>query len=110
MKSMSMEQALRLIERDHGGCDQSTCTIGVALRHGYAAVAIDSWIGSGSASREFDGVTLPISFEDVTAEAAEMYNDLKHVECECGSVIWEPEWCDYYCDSCGKRAPKGGAA
>lgn len=110
MKRMSLGRAVRLIERDHGGCDSQTCTISVALREGFHVVAVESWIGSGAASKEFDGVELPFSFEDARRESAEMCESVPHVECpHCNAVIWNPKDCNYWCDSCGKQVDRGAA-
>jgi hypothetical protein len=104
MKPMSINQAIKLIDRDHGGCDQHTCTISMAMRNGYHLIAIDSWIGSGAASEEFDGRELPFSFADVQRECALMTRELEHIQCvHCDAVIWLPDDCGYWCDNCGKQ-------
>lgn len=103
-KKMSLSRAVSLIERDHGGCDSNTCTLSVALTNGYHLVAVDSWIGSGAVSKEFDGVTLPLSLKEVREESILMSKELEHVDCpHCDSVLWLPEDCDYWCDNCGKQ-------
>lgn len=110
----NLDRLFQLIQRDHGGCDQSSCTLGVALRNGYALVAIDNWIGSGAADGQFYAEAakgLPYGRADVTAESDLMCREVNHVECPgCNGVIWEPEWCDYACDNCGAQATKPGGA
>lgn len=104
-KQMSNDRAMELIRRDHGGCEDNTCTLGRAIMHGYELVAIDHWIGCGAACSEFNDVHL---FEYDPAEAVmqadEMIRDLGYVECShCDAIIWEvakPDHCQ--CDNCGK--------
>ena len=98
----NIEKALELIERDHGGCDSNTCTISVALRNGYALVAIDSWIGSGAASEDFPS-DLGLIFKQVQKQAEKMCKELPNIECGCGAILWLPEECGYWCDNCGKQ-------
>ncbi len=106
----NIDLLFNLIEDEHGGCDQNSCTLGVALKEGYALVAIDHWIGSGAASGAFNVEAkkgLPFSFKDVQKEHKQMSQDLDHAFCdECNSVVWQPEWCGYQCDSCGHKLPK----
>jgi hypothetical protein len=108
----NIERLLELVQRDHGGCDQNSCTLGVALRHGYELVAIDNWIGCGASDKEFDAEAakgLPFSFKQVQKQLQAMSREVNSVECPgCNGILWEPEWCDYHCDNCGCDIPKPG--
>ena len=102
----NINRAINLIERDHGGCDQNTCTLSVALRHGFDLIAIDHWIGSGAASNDFPN-DLPYTLQDIQSQSKEMRETIVHVDCpHCNAVLWCPEECDYWCDSCNKQIKK----
>jgi hypothetical protein len=102
----NLSLAIEHIERDHGGCDQNTCTMSVALRHGYDLIAIDTWINSGAASPDFPN-RLGYSFMELQKQCAEMTAELEHVQCpKCNAVLWLPDECDYHCDSCGEYIPR----
>lgn len=106
----SIDKLFALIERDHGGCDQNSCTLGVAIRHGYAMVAVDSWIGSGAADEEFHKEAakgLPFSLKEMQAEYELMGREVPQVECpHCNAVLWNPDDCGHWCDSCAKQLPR----
>ena len=104
----NLDLAIEHIERDHGECDSNTCTIGVALRHGFYLVAIDSWAGSGAAAPDFPN-RLGYSRKELQAESKLMCDTIPHVVCpHCNAALWEPEDCGYFCDSCAKRIPQLG--
>lgn len=109
-KTADIDKLFAMIERDHGGCDQSTCTLNIALRHSYAFVAIDSWIGSGAASEDFHDEAekgLPFTLKELQKECEQMCKEVNNIQCNnCSAVLWEPEWCDYHCDNCGNDIPK----
>ena len=107
LKKMSIERAIELIENEHGGCDQNTCTLGVALRYGYDLVAIDHWIGSCAACDEFHNAELDYTNKELTAQSKKMCKELEHIDCpHCDSILWLPDETDYYCDSCARDIPK----
>lgn len=100
-------RCIELIERDHGGCDNTTCGIPVALRYGLPLVALSMWSDSGASDAEFDNNydKLPSShkFLGKTYEKERLeFVKIPHFECKCGSHIYEPEDCGYHCSSCGK--------
>jgi hypothetical protein len=108
-RQADIDRLFTFVQRDHGDCDQSTCTLGVAIRHGYALVAIDHWIGSGAACEDFMSEAakgLPFSLREIKRETAEMIRNLSKIECpECRSIVWDPEWASL-CDDCGHALPK----
>jgi hypothetical protein len=108
--SADHDRLFALVKRDHGGCDQHSCTLGVAIRHGYTLVAIHDWIGCGASDDEFDHEAakgLPFDFDEYRAEVDLMCSEVSRVECPgCNGVVWEPEWCAYHCDNCGCDIPK----
>lgn len=52
-KGASLAKCFAMVERDHGGCDSNTCSLSVAMRHGYQYHAVDLWIGSGAAHDQY---------------------------------------------------------
>lgn len=102
----NLERAISHIDRDHGGCESNTCTMSVALRHGFDLIAIDSWANSGAAAKDFPK-TLGYSNAELQKQCAEMTAEIEHVQCpHCNAVLWLPEECDYFCDSCAKDIPR----
>lgn len=96
------KRAIEHIERDHGGCDENTCTISVALRHGFDLIAIDSWQSSGATSDDWKQVKVP--FKALQKQCAEMTAEIEHIQCEnCNAVLWLPDETDYHCCSCGEQ-------
>ena len=59
-----VDRCFELVNRDHGGCEDNCCDIGLALNHGYDAIAIVQWAGCGSSERDFDSLysKLPKSY------------------------------------------------
>lgn len=105
-RKISIDRALELIERDHGGCDSNTCTLNVALREGFNLIAIDSWLNSGAASSEFDNGVSGYTKAELRAEVKCFVADTPHVTCpHCNSVLWYPDETDYFCDDCLKKIP-----
>ena len=104
-----IEKLFELTERDHGGCDDTTCALGVALAQGYHLIAIESWASSGASDMEFDRLyeKLPITYRlggrQWHLEVKE-FNKIPTAKCGCGSYIYEPEDCNYHCSNCGKQA------
>lgn len=103
-----METCIAHIERDHGGCDQNTCTLSVALRMGYHKVAIDCWIGCGAMAKDFPS-TIPFSLKAISIERKKMIREVPHTNCgNCNALIWLPDEVTnagkLYCDSCGKTS------
>lgn len=99
-----------LLEREHGGCEQNTCTLSVALRNGYWFSAADSFAGSGAASDEFYGLydRMRGYIEAKSRQESDEFCDaVPHVDCpHCNAVLWEPEESGYHCDSCGYDIPR----
>jgi hypothetical protein len=98
-----------LVLKEHGGCDQSTCTIAVALKHGLHSLAIQSFVDSGAASDQLlDAFTNvgPSFQKQVNRELKALWKLPTH-RCDCNAYIYEPEECDYFCDSCGKKSERG---
>lgn len=105
MKRLTIPQAIEQIERDHGGCDQNTCTLSVALRSGFDLIAIHHWDNSGAASQ--DWVRPKYTQKELMAQNKEFCETTPHVDCpRCNAILWLPEECDYHCDSCGKDIPR----
>lgn len=53
-KDELVDKLFSLVERDHGGCNDNSCDIGLALKHGFDAIAINQWAGCGASDSEFD--------------------------------------------------------
>lgn len=102
-----VERLADLIRRDHGGCEDTTCTIATALEHGLALVAFESWGSSGASCADFDRLyaSLPKSYRmggrEYEAERLE-FCKIPAVECRCGAYVYNPDDCGRYCSSCGK--------
>lgn len=102
-----------LVLRDHD-CDQNTCSIAVANREGHSIHALECLLGSGAASEELLEAAEPIPDKDLQAlsryEADSLCKTVPHVDCpHCNAVLWYPEECNYFCDSCARDIPRGGA-
>ncbi len=99
---LSFEKAVKLLERDHGGCDDTTCNLSIAMNNGYWNHALDLWVGSGAASSEFDN--FKVNRKLSRQEANEMCDEVSNMECKhCQSIIWEMEWTNGYCSNCGEE-------
>ena len=109
------DRAYELLEQEHGGCDNTTCNIQVAMSNGYDAHAIDCFAGSGAGSDEFYELLAKVDRKwldkQSRKQAKEMCKAVSHAECsECGATIWELEWVAGHCSSCGhdnKHLEKG---
>ncbi len=106
-----LERLRDLVERDHGGCEDTTCTMATAMRHGHWLVAIETWASSGASDAEFDRLyaVLPATYRffgrAYKAESAE-FCKIPSAECSCGAYVYEPEDVDYHCSNCGKQVPR----
>lgn len=94
-----------LLKSEHiEGCDQNTCDINKAYEHGFSKWAISLFSSTGATSDDFDELynQLPKKFnQDAEKEREEFVESVSHEKCEsCNSVIWDPEECDYFCESC----------
>jgi hypothetical protein len=99
-----MKKLYQLVERDHGGCDQNTCDLSLALRFGYDAIAIERWAGCGASDDEFNELyeKLSPSFKYEYQQQLKEW-DFERVTClNCNAVLWLPEETGYQCDCCGK--------
>jgi len=111
-----LEVLTELYELEHGGCDDSTCSMSVAMEHGYAVHALELWAHCGAASDEFIKIFNALPGNKISQasliEANEICETIAHIECiKCNAVIWEPENLAYKgmvrCESCGDRIPFG---
>lgn len=108
-----IERASELVKRDHGGCDQNTCDLSVALRHGFELVAIERWAGTGASCDEFDLIYDKLGSKFHRDQKAELRKLLKlpAVKCpHCCAFLWLPDECEYYCDSCDNDIPQPAEA
>lgn len=106
-KSYLIKRLADLVQRDHGGCEDTTCTISAALSNGFDLVAIECWAGSGAADAEFYKLhaKLPAKYKmcgKAYSEDAERFNRIPAVGCGCGAYIYEPKIMGFHCSSCGK--------
>lgn len=99
-----------LLETEHGGCDDTTCSIQVAMGQGFDVHAMDCFASSGAASDEFYELwnSLPKRYRDNESrkQAREICKTIKHSECKCGAIVWETDWNESFCSSCGGTATK----
>lgn len=51
-KAVDMSVLEEHFERDHGGCDQDTCSMTVAFNNGYTLHAIECWLSCGATSED----------------------------------------------------------
>jgi len=109
-----LEQLDGLFEAEHGGCDQSTCSMSVAMDHGYSVHAIDCFASSGAASDEFYELLEKLDRKKIdrasTIEANELCKELETADCpHCNAVVWDPQWVTsngkVFCDSCANEFP-----
>jgi len=101
-----IDQAFSLVERDHGGCDDNSCDIGLALAHGYDAIAIVQWSGTGAACNDFKKLfeKLPKSYTKTEYEKQidEFLKEMKSVECPyCNAHCRNNYEIPNHCDCCG---------
>jgi hypothetical protein len=95
-----------LLRREHvEGCDSFTCDINAAYGAGFEQWAIELFSGSGASSPRFDKLydQLGPKFKrDARNEGKSMGEEIPHERCiHCSAIVWDPECCDYSCDSCG---------
>lgn len=48
-----IDRLFELVKRDHGGCDQASCSLAHAIENGEVYIAIHLWDCSGAADTEF---------------------------------------------------------
>lgn len=103
--SQKLERLSELFNEEHGRWDQTTCDMSCAYEHGYDLWSIYLWSQTGAASFEFEELysRLPKYFDRVARNVCdEFINAVSSIECECGTYIYQPEYCDGYCSSCGR--------
>jgi hypothetical protein len=109
-RTHALDKMVELVERDHGGCDNNTCSISVALENGYSMHALEMWSGCGAADDEFNALYFPHArfiAKESRKEASLMCDKIPHVDCpHCNAVLWNPADSDYWCGSCGKTIPR----
>lgn len=104
-----LNKLVELYERDHGGCEDTTCGMHHAMQAGYDLVALERWSGSGAACDEFYDLysTLPKTYKMFGRKHDKQVNEfIKEVPikpCECGAYIYNPDDCDGHCSSCGRQ-------
>jgi hypothetical protein len=108
--SVVVNKLFELVKRDHGGCEDNSCDIGLAIRHGYDAIATVQFSGCGAACVEFDKLysKLPKSYTraEYSAQIDLFLKEMNSVQClKCNA------WCrsefEYptQCDSCLAELP-----
>jgi hypothetical protein len=55
-KTIVYAALFRLVERDHGGCDQEDCSLRQAIEDGDDELAIQLWAYSGAACDRFNRI------------------------------------------------------
>lgn len=101
-----------LYEEEHGGCEESTCSMQVAFEHGYTIHALDCFASSGAASDEYYALwnKIPRKLKDAYSryEAELLCKEISNAECSyCNAVSWQIEYLkntkgEIYCGSCAK--------
>lgn len=98
-----------LFEREHGGCDDTTCDMTVAFDAGYSLWAIYLFSSSGATSDEFNELYERLNkkrFErDARKECNEFVKECPSTECHhCNSYIYhyEANQTHFHCSNCGK--------
>ena len=103
----TLERPEELLIEEHGGCDNTTCSIQVAHSNGYLIHALDCFAGSGAASEHFYELfnSLPKSYVELNSrrEANSMIKSVSHVECSCNAIVWELESNNGHCSNCGRQ-------
>ena len=112
MKNTNIDKAFELVERDHGGCDENCCDIGLALKYGYDAIAIVQWSGCGASDAEFDKFysKLPKSYTEIEYKKqineflAQMHTSVcSSCNAYCRNEFEKPN----FCDCCAKSIKVG---
>lgn len=114
-----LERLDELYEEEHGGCDESTCSMQVAFEHGYTIHAIECFASSGAASDEFYKLLKKIPrklLSKYSRHEAHMFcNEVSHAECpHCNAISWQVEYLtnskgEIYCGNCAQYFKKGPA-
>lgn len=106
-QSVLIDRLCELVHAEHcNGCHQNTCDTAVAYRLGYALWAVETFAGSGATSEEFDRLysQLGPGFRRRAEGERKLLCREEHVTCpHCNAVVWLPEECDYFCDSCARQ-------
>lgn len=100
-----------LLRVEHtGGCNNTTCSIDIAHKHGYLLHALYCFDGSGASSETFDLLYAELNrfikdmFKESMKEAGLMCKEIPHAECpHCNAVTWSYELCEdeeWQCESC----------
>lgn len=98
--------AFELVMRDHSCCDENSCNIGLAMQHGYDAIAILQWSGTGAACNDFLDLyaKLPKSYtkKEYKRQIDEFLKEIKSVECPyCNAYCRNKYETPDHCDCCG---------
>jgi hypothetical protein len=111
-RARAYELLEQLFEREHGGCDDTTCSMSVAFAYGYRLHALSVWGSTSAASWRF-GLLLNYvrgsAFDKAERREVKAFlSEVSHAECECGSYVYvyELECNDGYCSNCGGNASK----
>jgi hypothetical protein len=116
-RSLILERLEELVNEEHCcNCDDTTCSIRVAFNNGQTMHAVKEFWDTGAASDRFNKLMeILLSLKSrrmwfntqLNKENKELLK-VSHAECECGAVVWELEWNDAYCSSCGGKAKAEG--
>lgn len=106
-----IDRLVELYEAEHGDCDQNTCGMQVAFRHGYGLWSVYLFDRCGAASDEFNELfaKLPARFNaDAERERKAFVKEVEHTDCpHCNAVIWCPDEVTnhgkVFCNSCAEE-------
>src|SRR5688500_6214921 len=109
----TVEKLYSFVERDNGGWNQMTCTISVAISEGFDHMAIEAWDGCGASCDQFYRLYSHFNkkygkrFHILERRQSEDFvTTIPHADCSnCNAVLWKPNDCSYFCDSCGRDIP-----